>query len=64
MEVMGMRTGIRVGTELCALGTRQKSMRAFVEEMQKGLTDALTKRDAPFGDYRTAEKRPSAPVAD
>ena len=30
---------------------------------QKGLTDALTKRDAPFGDYRTAEKQPSAPAS-
>jgi enoyl-CoA hydratase len=64
MEVMGMRTGIRVGTELCALGTHQKSMRAFVADMQKGLTDALTKRDAPFGDYRTAEKQPSTPPAE
>jgi enoyl-CoA hydratase len=64
MEVMGMRTGIRLGTELCALGTRQKSMRVFVEEMQKGLTDALTKRDAPFGDYRTGEKQPTAPPVD
>ena len=62
MEVMGLRTGIRMGTELCALGTRQESMRAFVAEMQKGLTDALTKRDAPFGDYRTAEKQPSTPA--
>lgn len=60
MEVMGLRTGIRIGTELCALGTRQESMRAFIAEMQKGLTEALTKRDAPFGDYRTAEKQPSA----
>ena len=63
MEVMGMRTGIRVGTELCALGVHQKSMRAFIAEMQQGLTQALTKRDAPFGDYRTAESQPSAPPA-
>lgn len=63
MEVMGLRTGIRVGTELCALGTRQESMRAFIAEMQKGLTEALTKRDAPFGDYRTADRQPSAPKA-
>ena len=63
MEVMGLRTGIRIGTELCALGTHQKSMRAFVTEMQKGLTEALTKRDAPFGDYRTAEEQPSAPAS-
>jgi enoyl-CoA hydratase len=60
MEVMGLRTGIRIGTELCALGTRQDSMRAFIKEMHKGLTDALTKRDAPFGDYRTADHQPSA----
>jgi enoyl-CoA hydratase len=62
MEVMGLRTGIRIGTELCALGVHQKSMRAFIAEMQKGLTEALTKRDAPFGDYRTAETQPSAPA--
>ena len=60
MEVMGLRTGVRIGTELCALGTRQESMRAFIAEMQQGLTEALTKRDAPFGDYRTADKQPSA----
>ncbi|HET7522784.1 MAG TPA: enoyl-CoA hydratase-related protein [Acidimicrobiales bacterium] len=61
MEVMGLRTGIRIGTELCALGTHQKTLRTFVSEMQKGLTDALTKRDAPFGDYRTADNQPSQP---
>ena len=61
MEVMGLRTGIRIGTELCALGTHQKTLRTFVSEMQKGLTDALTKRDAPFGDYRTADSQPSQP---
>jgi enoyl-CoA hydratase len=54
MEVMGLRTGIRVGTELCALGTRQDSLVAFMREVrEKGLTQALTARDAPFGDYRT-----------
>ena len=63
MEVMGLRTGVRIGTELCALGTRQESMRAFIKEMQGGLTEALTKRDAPFGDYRTAEKQPSSPAS-
>ncbi len=54
MEVMGLRTGIRIGTELCALGTKQESMKAFIAEMQEGLTEALTRRDAPFGDYRTS----------
>ncbi|HVA74780.1 MAG TPA: enoyl-CoA hydratase-related protein [Acidimicrobiales bacterium] len=62
MEVMGLRTGIRIGTELCALGTHQKTLRTFVTEMQQGLTDALTKRDTPFGDYRTAENQPSQPA--
>ena len=60
MEVMGLRTGIRIGTELCALGTHQKSLREFVSKAQQGgLTKALTERDGKFGDYRTAAKQPS-----
>ena len=60
MEVMGLRTGIRIGTELCALGVHQQSMQAFIAEMKNGLTEALSRRDAPFGDYRTAAEQPSA----
>ena len=61
MDDMGMRAGIRAGTELCALGTHTKAMRDFVANIQeKGLTGALTERDAPFGDYRTGP-RPSVP---
>ena len=56
MESMGLRTAIRLGTELCALGTRQKTTEAFIKEMRGGLTDALQRRDEPFGDYRTAER--------
>jgi len=60
MEVMGMRTGIRIGTELCALGTHQKSLREFVAStMKKGLTGTLSERDAPFGEYRTGAKQPA-----
>jgi enoyl-CoA hydratase len=57
MEVMGLRTAIRNGTELCALATRQDSFRKFIEEElpTKGLTRALQDRDAPFGDYRTVQ---------
>ena len=62
MEVMGLRTGIRIGTELCALGVHQESMQAFMADMRTGLTEALTKRDAPFGDYRTADRQPSTPA--
>lgn len=55
MEIMGLRAGIRAGTELCALGTHQKSLLDFVAKVQeKGLRAALSERDAPFGDYRTA----------
>jgi enoyl-CoA hydratase len=62
MEVMGLRTAIRAGTELCALGTHQRSMHEFVGRIRsEGLTAALTERDEKFGDYRTAEEQPSAP---
>ncbi len=55
----GLRTAIRVGTEICALGIHQKTMEAFLADIKAhGLTDALSNRDSPFGDYRTAE--PSA----
>ncbi len=56
MEIMGLRDGIRFGTEICALGTHQKSMFKFIGAVrEKGLREALSERDAPFGDYRTAE---------
>jgi enoyl-CoA hydratase len=56
MEVMGLRTAIRVGTEICALGIHQKTMETFLADIKaNGLTGALTNRDAPFGDYRTSE---------
>jgi enoyl-CoA hydratase len=54
MEIMGLHTGIRAGSELCALGTHQKSMYEFMAKAgDKGLTKALQERDSPFGDYRT-----------
>jgi len=56
MEIMGLHTGIRVGSELCALGTHQKSLHEFLKSTHKlGLTRALQERDAPFEDYRTRE---------
>ena len=56
MEVMGIRDGIRAGTELCALGTHSPSMHKFIGKARRdGLTAALQERDAPFGDYRTSE---------
>ena len=45
---------IRAGSELCALGTHQKSLHEFLARIRKqGLKDALQERDAPFADYRT-----------
>jgi enoyl-CoA hydratase len=56
MEIMGLRAGIRAGTELCALGVHTAAMRRFLDTARsKGLTAALAERDAPFGDYRTVE---------
>jgi len=57
MDAMGMRAGIRAGTELCALGTKSPSLLAFVEKTrEQGLTKTLQERDEPFGDYRTVEE--------
>jgi len=54
MEIMGLHTGIRVGSELCALGTHQKSLHeVLAQTREKGLKGALQSRDEPFGDYRT-----------
>ncbi len=55
MEAMGLRNGIRAGTELCALGTHSQSLKDFVGSIQdKGLVGALSDRDGAFGDYRTS----------
>jgi enoyl-CoA hydratase len=56
MEIMGLHTGIRAGSELCALGTHQKSLHEFIAKTQEqGLTKTLQERDKPFGDYRATE---------
>jgi enoyl-CoA hydratase len=58
MEIMGLRSSIRAGTELSALATHTESMKKFVSGIQSsGLRSALDERDAPFGDYRTSEPR-------
>ena len=62
MDAMGMRAGIRAGTELCALGIHQQSMQEFITKMRtEGLTTALQERDEPFGDYRTTKGSEQAP---
>jgi enoyl-CoA hydratase len=56
MEIMGIRAAIRAGTEIQALGFHQRSSREYLAELAKGVTKALDKRDAQFGDYRTARR--------
>ena len=56
MELMGMRSAIRQGTEIQALAFHTQSTRAHFKELAAGLTDALSKRDGKFGDYRTSDK--------
>lgn len=56
MDAMGMRAAIRSGTELAALATHSQTARSFIKDLgAQGVTDSLTKRDTPFGDYRTGE---------
>ena len=62
MDIMGLRAGIRAGTELCALGTHTRAMAEFLQaRVEKGgLTGALQARDEKFGDYRTAQEGAAA----
>ena len=59
MEAMGLRAGLRAGTDLHALGWNTKASREYMGQMAKGVSQALTARDSTFGDYRT-NKTPAA----
>ncbi|HET9078447.1 MAG TPA: enoyl-CoA hydratase-related protein [Acidimicrobiales bacterium] len=55
MEAAGMRTGLRATAEIQALGFHQQSSRQYMASLrERPLRDALSERDAPFSDYRTA----------
>jgi enoyl-CoA hydratase len=56
MDAMGIRAGIRAGTEMQQLATHTRTAQAHFAELREGLTKALTKRDAEYGDYRTGDK--------
>ena len=54
MDAMGLRAGIRAGTELLrARHSHEDDAQVRRQRPRKGLTHALQERDAPFGDYRT-----------
>lgn len=55
MDAMGIRAGIRAGTEMQQLATYTETTQAHLADIRKGLTQALTKRDEEYGDYRTGE---------
>ena len=56
MEAMGLRAGLRAGTDLHALGWHTGASRAYMAKMREGVKEALTARDQAFGDYRTGAK--------
>jgi enoyl-CoA hydratase len=53
MEAMGMRAGLRAGTELQALGQTTEASREYMLKMRRDVRTALQERDEPFEDYRT-----------
>ena len=57
MDAMGIRAGIRAGTEMQQLATFTASTQAHLADMREGLTQALSKRDQAYGDYRTTDKK-------
>ena len=56
MEAMGLRQGLRAGTDLHALGWSTRASRDYMAKMREGVKEALTARDSQFGDYRTKAK--------
>jgi enoyl-CoA hydratase len=60
MEAMGMRAGLRAGTDLHALGWHTEASRAYMEKMRESVKSALDARDTTFGDYRTSADKPVA----
>lgn len=55
MEAMGMRAGLRAGTDLHALGWHTPASQEYMAQLRESVTAALTARDKVFGDYRTGK---------
>jgi enoyl-CoA hydratase len=58
MDAMGIRAAVRAGTEMQQLATFTRTAQTHFAELRKGLTEALSKRDAEYGDYRTSRDQP------
>lgn len=65
LEMMGARTMQRIAAEIDARGHQAESARGFVRTAQEfGLREALTRRDAPFGDGKARVNGPERRDAD
>ena len=62
MELMGLRAGVRAGTELQALSTQTASAKSFFDTVRRdGLKAALDQRDSDFGDYGPGDRAGEGP---
>ena len=53
LDAMGLRTGMRAGADIQALGFHQPASREYLKSFgTNGVTAALSERDRQFGDYR------------
>jgi enoyl-CoA hydratase len=53
MDAMGIRTGMRAGADIQALGFHQPASREYMKTFATGgVREALSERDRSFGDYR------------
>ena len=58
LEAMGMRAGVRAGTEFQALGLHQRSSQEYMPKLRSlGVKGAVEDRDSPFGDGRAGSGR-------
>ena len=58
MELMGIRSALRAGTEIQQLSMHTKTARNFFKMVaEEGLTKALSERDSKYGDYRTSKNK-------
>lgn len=56
MEIMGLRAGLRAGTDIHALGWHTQASEGYMAKLRENLKAAFDARDQPFGDYRARER--------
>lgn len=60
MEIAGLRTSIRAGTELQALAFQTESSKAYMTRFKRdggSVSGLLSERDAGYGDYRERREK-------